>query len=249
MNNSKFWGEGSKVSAQNNFTVGSNLPKKLNLGKENKVAKGLGITGAIIGVLLVAVLAISYITLIRPAVALVSVANVLMADKDAIAKSLTDRDLISLDKVLTKTAEDLNKVKAQRESSFGWMKSVKLLKLNEFYSDSDRFINSAFYAIDAVKEMEKIVTPFADAAGLKIREDQQVVQAEGLMEAFQTWVSIMPEVANQMDGVITIVAKIGDELAPIDTTKYPKSFRGMEIRSSIEFIKNNLSRQMTTHRT
>jgi hypothetical protein len=185
---------------------------------------------------------VAYITVVKPAVSLISAANVLKSDKDAIVKALTARDLIALDKELTKTEGDLKNLKLQREKSFGWMKDVKLFQINEFYSDSDRFINAAFYTIEAAREMEKIVIPFADAAGLKVREDQQVVVAEGLMEAFQSWVSIMPEVADQMDGVIAIVAKIGDELAPINTGKYPKSIRGVEIRSNIEFIKNNLSK-------
>jgi hypothetical protein len=242
MNNSKFWGAGSQ-SVSNGSSI-SNVPiqKKPISMKNFKVTKGIGITGAIIAVIVVVIATVSYLTLVRPTVSLLSAANVVKADANSIAKALTDRDLISLDKQLTKTEEDLKKLKNERESNFSWLKNIKLMKINEFYSDSDRFINAAFYSIEAVREMEKIVLPFADAAGLKVREDQQVQQAEGLMEAFQTWVSIMPEVAAQMDGVITIVAKIGDELAPIDTSKYPEKIKGIEIRSGIEFAKNTLSK-------
>jgi hypothetical protein len=242
MNNSKFWGEGSKgLGKSSALNISSNIKKPGNV-KGSKVAKGLGITGGIIAAVLIILGIAGYIVVIRPSVSLISAANVLKADKDSVVKALTARDLIALDKELTKTQADLTNLRNQRESSFGWMKNFKPFHINEFYSDSDRFINAAFYSIDAVKEMEKIVLPFADAAGLKVREDQQVQQAEGLMEAFQSWVSIMPEVAGQMDGVIVIVAKIGDELAPIDTTKYPKSIGGVDIRSSIEFIKNTLSK-------
>lgn len=242
MNNSKFWGAGTKQVVNGNSKNNVPIQNNMNGAKKYKVAKGLGITGAIILVVLVIVGVVSYLTIIKPALKLVSTANILKADISLVSTSLTDRDLISLDKQLNKTEEDLKNLKSERDLSFGWLRNFKLLKASEFYSDSDRFINAAFYSIDAIREMEKIVLPFADAAGLKVREDQQVEQAEGLMEAFQTWVSIMPEVASQMDGVIAIVAKIGDELAPINTSKYPESIKGVDVRSNIEFAKDTLSK-------
>jgi hypothetical protein len=240
MNNSRFWGEGSQTVS--NGSSGIPVQKKLNGMKNHKVTKGMGIVGATIAIIAIIIGVVSYFTVVRPVVSLLTAANVVKADMSSIVKALTDRDLISLDKQLTKTEEDLKKLKNERESNFGWLRNVKLMKVSEFYSDSDRFLNAAFYSIDAIREMEKIILPFADAAGLKVREDQQVQQAEGLMEAFQTWVSIMPEVATQMDGVIAIVAKIGDELIPVNTSKYPEKIKGIEIRSNIEFAKNTLSK-------
>ncbi|GIW69614.1 MAG: hypothetical protein KatS3mg101_0361 [Patescibacteria group bacterium] len=133
-------------------------------------------------------------------------------------------------------------MRRQREESFGWAKDLKVFKINEYYSDSERFINAGFYAIDALREVEKIVLPFADAAGLKVSPDQDTSEQQGLMEAFQSWVSIMPEVAGQMDGVIEKVSKIGEELESINADKYPESFRGTPIRENIVFIKDTLSR-------
>ena len=98
----------------------------------------------------------------------------------------------------------------------------------------------ASLAIDALRETSRIVTPFADAAGLRVSEEQVVKQEEGLMEAFQTWVSLMPQVSDQMDGVLDILTKIGEELSPIDTSKYPEEIRGIKIRYNVEFAKNNL---------
>lgn len=272
MNNSKFWGAGvnnsinslgnsyknikGKDSLENKVPeAGQPLPKdnnqsqyykvqnniKRNMKKSN-LSKKLGITGIILLVIIGVVALGIYLGLVKPAMVLASVAKNLVTDKDSVVTALKDRDLIALDKALEKTELDLNSVREARDKNIGWLKNVKILKANEFYEDSDRFINAGFYAIDAVKEMEVVILPFADAAGLKVREDQQVEQAEGLMEAFQTWVSIMPEVANQMDGVIEKVAKVGDELAPIDTSKYPEKIKNVEIRSNIEFIKNNLSK-------
>jgi hypothetical protein len=242
MNNSKFWGAESQPAPNGNIKSPLFGQKKTNGVKDRKVVKGLGIVGGIVAVILVILGIISYLVVFRPALSLYAALNTVKNDVGTVTEALKNRDLITLDKQLVKTEGDLQKLKNEREATFGWAKNLKLFKIREFYSDSDRFINAAFYSIEAVKEMEKIILPFADAAGLKVREDQQVQQAEGLMEAFQTWVSIMPDVAAQMDGVIGIVAKIGDELAPIDTSKYPEKIKGIEIRSNIEFAKNTLSK-------
>ena len=242
MNNSKFWGAGPQSNSNGDINSSLLAQRKINGGKDHKVVKGLGVLGIIVAVVLVIVGVCSYLVVFKPAIKLYTAANIVKTDVGSVVEALKNRDLIELDKVLVKTEGDLQRLKSERENTFGWAKNLKIFKINEFYSDSDRFINAAFYSIEAVKEMEKIVVPFAGAAGLKIREDQQVVQAEGLMEAFQTWISVMPEVATQMDGVIAIVAKIGDELAPVDTSKYPEKIKGIEIRSNIEFAKNTLSK-------
>lgn len=253
MNNTKFWGADPKgLPISNNNLNNLNLEKnnmivkdatkfKSSNGKGN-IVKGVGKAGAILLIPLLLLLVAFYIFLARPAISLYNTARVLKADAYEVGYSLQSRDLVSLEKALSKTETDLNNVKNTREKTFGWAKSMSLFKLNEFYSDSDRFINAGFYAVDALREVSKVVTPFADAAGLKISEDQAVPQTEGLMEAFQTWVSLMPEVAGQMDGVIEKVSKIGEELEPINVEKYPEKIGKVAVRSNIEFIKNNLSK-------
>lgn len=209
--------------------------------KNKKIAKGLGKTGiiflvigGIFGVLL-------YFFAVRPGLSLLSNINTLKSDANIIGDSLKDRDLASLKKHLEKTETDLKNLDKDKEDKFGWAKNVKLFKLNEFYSDSDRLVTAGLYGIDALRETAEIITPFADAAGLKIEEGQEVEESEGLMEAFQTWVSIMPQVADQMDPVIEKVALMGEELRPINTKKYPESIRGIPLRSNLDFAKNTLS--------
>ncbi len=238
MNNSKFWGAGSNGNA---VTKTEGNPDK-SINKTGKIVKKLSVTGIIVLVLVVVVLGIGYLFVGRPALALLSSAKLLSADKDALAGAVQNRDMVALDKVLIKTEKDLGDLRTARDQKFGWAKNIKLFKVKEYYSDSDRFINAGLYSIDAIREMEKVMLPFADAAGLKVRPDQQVPESKGLMEAFQSWVSIMPEVAGQMDGVIAKVAKVGDELAPINVDKYPESIRGFPIRSNISFIKDTLSK-------
>jgi hypothetical protein len=245
MNNSKFWGS-PNTNLPTNAKPDPMANKFPNLKsmptKTFHVSKKLGTTGAILLGILVALMVPVYIFIARPASILISAAKNLKDDKNAIVKAVSERDLVALDKALTVTENNLKDLQSRKNSSFGWAKNLKIFKLNEFYADSESFINAGLYALQAMREMEKVVLPFADAAGLKVKEDQQVTQQTGLMEAFQSWVSLMPQVAGQMDGVIAAVSKIGDEMAGIDTTKYPVKIKGFQVRANIEFLKNNLSK-------
>ncbi|MFC1722141.1 DUF4012 domain-containing protein [Patescibacteria group bacterium] len=225
------------VMKKDNFKIGGNNNKSVN---KKGIIKGLGVTGIVVLTLVSAFVLVLYIFVISPAISLTSHVNALKKDGSAISEVLTKRDLVELEKVLKQTEIDLDTLRAARDEKIGWARNMNMFKLNEFYSDSDRFINAGHLSIDALRETALIVTPFADAAGLRISEDQEIVQEEGLMEAFQTWVSIMPEVASELDSVLVILDEIGEELAPIDTSKYPEEIRGVRVRDNVEFAKNTL---------
>ncbi len=238
MNNSQFLG--SQVGSS--FKPGSLGYKAGKKNDKKNIFKKLGVGSVILLVVLGIVGVISYFYVVKPAFALYSAANILKSDTARIGEAIAARDLVALDAALNKTENNLKSLREQREESFGWAKDKTIFRINEYYSDSERFINAGFYAIEALREAEKVVLPFADAAGLKVSVDQEIPEEEGLMEAFQGWISIMPEVAGQMDGVIEKVAKIGDEIEPVDAEKYPERFRGIEIRENIIFIKDTLSK-------
>jgi len=201
--------------------------------------------GLVIIPILLGVIALLYFLILKPALTLYETAKVLNDDTSKISESLRSRDLVALGAALDRSESDINKLKAEKDTKFGWAKNLKIFKINEFYSDSDRFLNAGLYAIDALRETSKIITPFASAAGLKVTADQSFDQTRGLMEAFQGWVSVMPQVADQMDGVIAKVAKIGEELQPINVNKYPERIGKLGVRSNIAFIKDTLSQADT----
>src|SRR3989344_2104259 len=224
----------SKISFWGQKKPGSSI-------KGKSARKGISVTGVIL-LVIGSFLALGlYIFIISPGLSLMNHMNAIKKDGAAIGESLKNRDLVTLEENLQKTDKDLDSLRKDRDDKFGWARNLKLFKANEFYSDSERFINSGHLGIDALRETARIVTPFSDAAGLRVSPDQEVVKQEGLMEAFQSWVSLMPQVANEMDGVISILADIGEELRPINTVKYPKSFRGIAIRDNVEFAKRSLT--------
>lgn len=234
MANSKFWSASSS---------GSTIPTISKTTKQSsKTKKKIGI-GLLIFFLLVAiVLGLGYYFVGRPALAIYSKANTLKSDISLVGEAFQNRDLVQLNEVLDKTEQDINDLRKDKDEKFSWAKNLKLFKVNEYYSDFDKFSNAGIYAVDAVREMSRVITPFADAAGLKVSPDQELPKAEGLMEAFQGWVSVMPQVANDMDGVIERIGKVGDELNSVNVGKYPEKIGKTEIRSNVEFIKNSLSK-------
>ncbi len=243
MNNNNKLHDHEINESENSQVVEGMKKDKFNVGstkKKNDLLKGFGVTGVILLAIGSIFALLLYIFAINPAISLYSNMNSLKKDLDGISENLTKRDLVELEKVMQKTEKDLDNLRKARDDKFGWARNLKLFKIKEFYSDSERFINAAHLSIAALREVSRIVTPFADAAGLRVSEEQQVVQEEGLMEAFQTWVSLMPQVADEMDGVLEILTRIGEELAPVDTAKYPEKFRGTPVRDNVEFTKRSL---------
>ncbi len=234
MANSKFWGASSS---------GSSVPvvskkKKTTSKTKKKIGIGLLIFLLFAGL----VLGLIYYFVGRPALMIYSKANTLKTDMKLAGEAFQNRDLVQLNDVLNKTESDINDLKKDKDEKFPWAKNLKMFKVNEYYSDFDKFANAGLYAVDAVREMSRVITPFADAAGLKVSPDQELPKAEGLMEAFQGWVSVMPQVADEMDGVIERIGKVGEELDSVNVDKYPEKIGKTEIKSNVEFIKNSLSK-------
>lgn len=229
--------EDSAQNKENNMKQTS-----FKVGKTKRSLKGLGITSIVLLTILSIVALVAYIYIVSPAISLLTNVNALREDTRLIGEALTNRDLVTLEQVMQQTETDIEEMRVAREEKFGWAKNLTWFRINEFYDDSERFLNAGQLSIDALRETSRIVTPFADAAGLRVSEDQVIEEQEGLMEAFQTWVSIMPDVSSEMDSVLVILTDIGEELAPIDTSKYPEEFRGIAVRSNVEFAKNTLTK-------
>ena len=176
MANSRFWGA-TPETEKNINTKG----KKVKMSKEKRKIGTVGkIIFGFLGLFLV-FLVILFIFVIRPGLSLYADAQVLKDDFSSIGDEFQNRDLVSLNEVLDKTEADLKKVKNDKDEKFAWAKNTKMFKANEYYSDFDRFVSAGLYGVDAIREASKVITPFADAAGLKVSPDQELPKAEGLM--------------------------------------------------------------------
>lgn len=236
MSNTKFW----KPNMASNFKVGLGKSKDGGKGKSRKkifknLGKKYGKTLVVGGVILLIV----FILLIRPSFALFSKINELKKDFSALKQSFTNRDLLAFEKSLSDVDNDLNELRKLRVQKYGWAKKFPLIK--NYYSDSEHFINAGLYGVAAGREFVTIITPFADAVGLKVTEEQEVEQ-KGFAEAFATWIAVMPKVADDLDGVIVELSKVGDELSDVNAKRYPGSIGRTNLRGSIRTAQVTLSK-------
>lgn len=228
----KFWKPGAAETV--NFKTVSSSGSK----GTKKAVKVLGVSGGILIGIFAVVALLAYVFVISPALSLKASASALQKDAQMANKAFTDRDLVTLEKVFKQTTTDVNNLRAERDKKFGWAKNLPRVK--NYYSDSDYFLNSILYAIDAGREFSRIITPFADAAGLKVAENQQVV-TKSFADAFADWIALLPKVANDVDPLLVKIDKVGTELAKVDASKYPEEFRGTPIRSNIVYAQTTLS--------
>lgn len=231
----KFWKPNIK-NEKNSATLASTNGS--NGSKPKKGIKILGITGGVLLVILAVVGILAYKFVIDPALALKVRAEKLQEDGQLANKAFLDRDLVLLEKVFVQTEQDIEGLRQDRNAKFGWAKNLP--KVKEFYTDTEYFLNSALYAIDAGREFSRIITPFADAAGLKVAEGQET-STLSFADAFSAWIALMPKVANDIDPLLVKVDKVGTELAKVDASKYPEEFRGTPIKSNIIYAQTTLS--------
>lgn len=204
------------------------VDSKKSSGKGKKLAAGFGVFWLLIILAFVAV----YYFAISPALSLMKNVNVLKGDMDDIKQALAQRDLVSLDQHLTQTKTDIQQLQKDRDNKVGWMKDFGPTK--EYYADSEHFAQAGFYVIDAGYEAIELMKPFADAGGFKVSQDQEVEELS-LADAFAGWISIMPQIAQDIDPVLEKMSLAGTELSKVDASKYPESFRGITVRENIEY--------------
>ncbi len=224
----KFWKPDLKTS----------LDKSSGGKKSKKPMKALAIAGGVLLVLIALFGLLAYKFVIDPALALKTRVDLLKEDAQLANKAFLDRDLVMLENAFVKIEQDIEGIRADRDDKFAWAKNLPRVK--EFYDDSDYFLNAGLYAIDAGREFSRIITPFADAAGLKVSEDQEV-ETKKFADAFADWIALMPKVANDIDPLVEKIERVGNELKKIDASKYPEEIRGTPIRSNILYAQNALT--------
>jgi hypothetical protein len=237
MNKQKIWGS----SKPNNIV-------KKDKKKINK--KALQILAAVLLFFLIVLSSVAgafYVFIYQPAILLREDIVQVEQDINAIQQALLNRDLVTLETAMNDTEVSLEALRSSRDEKFAWVQDVTVYNLDKMYSDSDHFINSGLLSLEALKEAKLLAEPFADAAGLRVSEEQELInneaQGSGLMEALQSWLQIMPEVAENVDGLVAKLDAVGNELNKVDASIYPDQIPGTDImvKENIENIQNLLN--------
>ncbi len=229
-----FWKPGNSVSKERVPREKKSLGKfkKFNLSPKQK--KSLSIVAGFF--VLIGVLA--YFVVIKPGMELASHALALKDSTFLVKTGFANRDLIQMRAGFDGVETNLENLRQTRDAKFGWVAGFGPLK--NYYADSESAIIFAEHLVEAGREMATLSEPFADAMGLRISEDQEPSQLS-LIDAVASWVSIMPELAEDIDVVLEQLDLAGDALAKIDASRYPEKFRKTEIRANLERAQTILS--------
>lgn len=230
----KFWKP--NVSA-NPLKKPMQLTGEENPGKGRKFKLAFGVLG-FFGFIILVLGFLAFFFVLKPAFALKAKVDNLQNTTKVAKKAFLDRDLVLLEKTFNQMEAEIKDFRDERDRQFGWARNLP--KVRDYYADSDYFLNSAIYLIDAGREFIKLITPFADAMGLKINEDQKP-QTLSFADAFASWIALMPKIAQDIDPLVQKLEMVSQEINKVDASKYPESFRGTPIRSTIEKSQDILS--------
>jgi hypothetical protein len=161
MTKATFWKPNNKINSLNNQEPVLNMNQK----KKKKFSKKFGIGGGIFLAIVFVFVAVGFIFIVRPGLAMMGSINALRSDTAALQKALISRNVPDMSAALDKTEADLNEFKKARDSNFGWVKNFGPLK--DYYSDSEHFIAAGKYLIEASRDAVQLIMPFADAADSK----------------------------------------------------------------------------------
>jgi len=128
------------------------------------------------------------------------------------------RDLRGFDELVGKTQEDLK--------ALSWMKPFPLF--GAYYKDAEHLLRAAHHGVAAGDILTTAIEPFADVLGFKTEETEVSLDVEKKIEGL---VKVMPQIAPRLDEVEAEFSLIRQELAAVDPNRYPKSFKGVQIRS------------------
>jgi len=240
----KFWNPDNKLNSSEEPPL--EVPQPGTAGEIPGGKKGfssfghaaLKISGGVAAVAVLIAL-LGYFLVVRPAAKILSATGSLKRDVQMASDGFYVKGSCGSRRLPWKNLEvDLENLRQSRNENFSWGQKIGFTR--PYFEDSENFIVAGEYLVAAAKEAVVLAEPFADAAGLRVSEDVEVVD-QSLIEAFSSWVSIMPKIAENSDEVINQLILAGEALEGIDSSRYPKKIRGTEIRSGIERAKSVLA--------
>ncbi len=229
-NNKKFFS--SRTSSINRAPRSRKVFRKIKLNPRAKKTLSiiLGVF-ALLGVL-------GYLIVGRPLIRLVGYGKNLKADITVIRTGFVNRDLIEIRQGVDNAETNLASIENSLENDFKLL--GRLPFVDYYYQDAGKFLTAGKHVLSSVRELADLVEPFADAMGLRVSEEQEIV-ALNLIEAISSWVAIMPEIAEDTDGLIGELSLAGDSLNGVDFNKYPEKVGKYEIRANMLLIQSVLT--------
>jgi hypothetical protein len=158
---------------------------------------------------------------------------VMAAGKDA-ASALKSQDLDKTKSSLTETRKQMDLLKADYNKVI-YLQNVPFL--GKYISDGNHAIKAGYAGLDAADKAIAALEPNADLLGFKGGSKFVFGSADQRIQtAVKTMKALTPSI-NSMSGDIAIIQS---EIDAIDPNRYPESFRGIVIRSTLISLKETI---------
>jgi hypothetical protein len=152
-----------------------------------------------------------------------------------IKNALSNKDLADAQEKLEKTKDQIILFEKSYEDAFRIISKIPAIK--PYYNDGRHALNAGKLATDIGSELLITLSPFSSQLGFMGDENSQSI--DNKTRIFNL-IKLMPEISPQISATLGKISEVDKEMSYIDESRYPASFRGVKIRSSISEAKSLL---------
>ena len=216
-------GSFEKLELDKNSEVKTEMPVKIQ--KEKRVPRWLKIISP-----LILVLAILSLAIFIPAKNTYSAAKEAYTQARSTWQAVKNQDIAKAGEEIKIAKEKLKKVEDAAKPLL-WTKYIPFA--GNYTRDAEHLIKAGTYGLEAGEIAIEAVEPYTDILGLKGKGSFVLGSAEERIQtAVQTFDKVTPKLS-EINEKLTLIRKELDQVSP---NRYPKSFRGREVRSQIEGV-------------
>lgn len=186
------------------------------------------ITGVII-VLFV----LGFFLIFLPAKRLMASVNQTVGEARALVYVAKQQDLPQTREKIKTTQAKLEKAKKDF-SYFSFLRFIPFL--GNYYRDADHLVVAGAYGLETAQKTVDALSPYADLLGFSGEKGSFVNQTGE--ERLETLILTLDKLTPALGEVGTSLKLLKDEINQIEPSRYPQSFKGVEIRSEIKRFKD-----------
>ncbi len=211
-------------------TVNTKLGKKIK-GNKKLILK-------ILTIFLVVILVIGsfiFFTAYIPGRKLLSQVDAAKLEANKLKQSVSDKDLDQVKINLANLGQHLSQI----ESTYSQLKLVGSLPVaNNYYKDGTEAINIAKNGLETGNILVQVVEPYKDFLGIKGGATSSADTTEDRIEFLtQSIESLIPH----FDTIETKISSINESINKIDASRYPDTFKGIEVKPQINQAQDLIS--------
>lgn len=186
-----------------------------------------------LGIFLLVSLVGGYFALYRPAMKVKAQGQVLMAAAQEAKTAFKENDIDLVEQKLAVVDSEYAKLSDEAEALY-WSRYIPFFGL--YTRDFKNGIEAGRHLLDAGMLTVTAIKPHADLIGFKKGDDTSFTEKPA-EERLQTAVLTLDKIVSDVDTIAVEVDAAREKIATIDENRYPKSFRGREIRPLIHTYK------------